>query len=140
MNNWRTGQDIGSKSSRMLESSAGLAWREGEPMSERGERTSAVAVLKLCLRALLGCGGLRGNPSSGCTELVKQEIGIGEAEVGRTCESESSKEGLCRGRAPEFWRGLPLEMKLCVHRVDRGGQWGTRRSWTDPEPEWGGLD
>ena len=51
-----------------------------------------------------------------------------------------ARRGLYRGRAPDFWRGLPLEMKLCVHRVDRGGQRGTQRSWTVPDPEWGGPD
>ena len=51
-----------------------------------------------------------------------------------------ARRQLCRGRAPDFWRGLPVEMKLCVHRVDRGEQGGTRRSWTVPDPEWGGPD
>ena len=81
-----------------------------------------------------------GNPSSGCTELVKQRLELGRQRWQEFVSQSPERRELCRGSAPDIWRGLPLEMKLCVRRVDRGGQWGTRRGGTVPEPECGGPD
>ena len=48
--------------------------------------------------------------------------------------------GLMRLKLGNGLKRLDSELFVCVHRVDRGRQWGTRRGGTVPEPEWGGPD
>lgn len=126
---WTTGQDPGSKSFQMLEKRQckTVTQREGE----QDELWDGPGIQPGgTFRTVLW---VRETPSSGYTEWAKQRLELGRQRKLKFVGQSTERRELCRGRAPEIWRGRsPWKLScVCIGWIKMGNK-ELLRSWTVP--------